>query len=60
MDKSAIILKPGLDLKGKDLTPAYRHFNLSHDLPDNPAMFKKKEPLQNMAKSILKHRIQNL
>jgi len=60
MDKLAIILKPGLDLKGKDLTPAYRHFNLSHDLPDNPAMFKKKEPLQNMAKSILKHRIQNL
>ena len=60
MDKSSIILKQGIDLKGKDLTLAYRHYNLTQDLPSSPAMFKKKEPLQTMAKSILKHRIQSL
>lgn len=60
MDKSSIILKPGVNLKGKELTLAYRHFNLSKDLPESPAMFKKKEPLETMAKSILKHRIQSL
>ena len=60
MDKSSTILKQGVDLKGKDLTLAYRHFNQTQDLPENPAMFKKKEPLQTIAKSILKHRIQSL
>ena len=60
MDKSTIILQQGKDLKGEDLSNVYRHFNLNKELPENPAMFKKKEPLETMAKSILKHRIQSV
>ena len=60
MDKSTIILRQDTDLKGKDLTRAYRHYTTTKELPANPARFKKKEPLETMAKSILKHRIQSL
>ena len=60
MDKATIVLRTDTDLKGKDLSLVYRHFNGSKELPNNPARFKKKEPLESMAKSILKHRIQSL
>ena len=60
MEKSTIMLRQDKDLKGKDLSRAYRHFTTTKELPDNPARFKKKEPLETMAKSILKHRIQSL
>ena len=60
MDKSTVILRQDTDLKGRDLSLAYRHFNATQELPGNPARFKKKEPLETMAKSILKHRIQSL
>ena len=54
MDKSTVILRQDTDLKGRDLSLAYRHFNATQELPGNPARFKKKEPLETMAKSILK------
>ena len=60
MDKSTVVLRLDTDLKGKDLNLVYRHFNAAKELPGNPARFKKKEPLETMAKSILKHRIQSL
>ena len=60
MDKSTIILRQDTDLKGKDLRRVYRHYTTTKELPGNPARFKKKESLETMAKSILKHRIQSL
>ena len=60
MDKSTVVLRSDTDLRGKDLTLVYRHFQACKDLPENPARFKKKEALETMAKSILKHRIQTL
>ena len=60
MDKSLVVLSQDADLKGKDLSLSYRHYKGSKELPDNPAQFKKKEPLEAMAKSILKHRILTL
>ena len=60
MDKCLVVLGQDADLKGKDLSLSYRHYKASKELPDNPAQFKKKEPLQAMAKSILKHRILTL
>ena len=60
MDKCLVVLSQDADLKGKDLSLSYRHYKASKELPDNPAQFKKKEPLEAMAKSILKHRILTL
>ena len=53
-------MRQDTDLRGKDLSLVYRHFTASEGMPENPARFKKKEPLETMAKSILKHRIQTL
>jgi len=54
-----IILKNESSLVDKDLAPAYAAI---HTIKDNEitAMFKKKEPIDKMSKSILKHRIQTL
>ncbi len=52
-----IILPKDADLRGRNLTQVYEMAKNSPD-PETFCMFKKKEPLDNMAKSILKHRIQ--
>ena len=52
-----VILAPSASLRGRNLTHVYVMAK-NHPDPETFAMFKKKEPLDNMAKSLLKHRIQ--
>jgi hypothetical protein len=52
-----LIMAANASLKGRDLNHAYELAKTQPD-PEHFAMFKKKEPLDNMAKSLLKHRIQ--
>ena len=52
-----MILPLSANLKDKNLRPAYELAKTQPD-PEHFAMFKKKEPLNTMAKSVLKHRIQ--
>ena len=54
---SNVVLPASATLKGKDLSGAYELAKSQPD-PEHFAMFKKKEPIGNMAKSLLKHRIQ--
>lgn len=57
MDKS-VVLENEKSLVNQDLDTAYKAS--SQGLPEMPARFKKKEDLNGMARSILKHRIQTL
>ena len=52
-----MILPLSANLKDKNLSHAYELAKTQPD-PEHFAMFKKKEPLNTMAKSVLKHRIQ--
>ena len=60
MENSTVVLHQDANLRGKDLTRVYQYFKGNKPLPNTSARFKKKEPLEGMAKSILKHRIQTL
>jgi len=63
LEMEAIILDSKSTLVGKDLSNVYRHFKKSPstDLPaEISTKFKKKEQLETMAKSVLKHRIKAL
>lgn len=54
-----VILSPSASLKDRDLSLIFEMARTKGD-PETFAMFKKKEPIDDMAKSLLKHRIQTL
>ena len=56
---SNIILPTNASLKGRDLGHIYEMAKTQPD-PEHFSMFKKKEPLNTMAKSLLKFRLQVL
>ncbi len=62
MNYQGVVLADEKALVGKDLANVYAHFHAIAATPDAATMarFRKKEPLQSMAKSIIKHRVQTL
>ena len=57
MSTTTLICAANATLKGRDLNHIYDLAKTQND-PEHFAMFKKKEPVDSMAKSLLKHRIQ--